>query len=175
MVMVQFPVSAQEPEEADAGASGDASYELRPGDRVQVDVFNQADLTGEYVLDDSGRFSMYLIGDVEAGGLTVDELEQVLIGRFKPDYLVNPRISVKVQGYRPYYLMGEVRRTGSFTYVDGLTFLTAIAAAGGYTYRARKDVVYVIRGTDNSREEVKLDVNEKVQPGDIIRIAERIF
>ncbi|MEE4217331.1 MAG: polysaccharide biosynthesis/export family protein [Xanthomonadales bacterium] len=156
-------------------AGEDGGYRLGAGDRVYVTVFNQEDLTGEFVLDGEGRFSMPLIGVVKAAGLTPLELEQLLVSRLKPDYLVNPRISIEMRNYRPYYLIGEVRTTGSFAYVDGITYLTAIAMAGGYSYRAKKDVVYVIRGNDEEQEEVKLDVNEKVQPGDIIRVAERLF
>jgi polysaccharide export outer membrane protein len=166
---------AQAPEAGAASADQPSLYRLGPGDRIHIDVFNQQDLSGEYVLDGSGRFSMHLIGQVEAAGLTGAELERLLVSKLKPDYLVNPRVSVEVQNYRPYYIMGEVNSTGSFAYVDGMTYLTAIAIAGGYTYRAKKDVVYVVRAADSERTEVRLDVNEKVQPGDIIRVAERIF
>jgi polysaccharide export outer membrane protein len=152
-----------------------SGYQLGPRDRISVTVFNHPDLSGEYVLDGDGRFSMPLIGVVDAGGKTPVELEEVLVNRFRPDYLVNPRISIEVRNYRPYYLIGEVQSTGSFPYVAGITYLTAIAMAGGYSYRAKKDVVYVIRGNDPEQEEIKLDANEKVQPGDIIRVAERLF
>jgi polysaccharide export outer membrane protein len=84
-------------------------------------------------------------------------------------------VSIEVRNYRPYYLIGEVQNTGSFPYVTGITYLTAIAMAGGYTYRAKQDVVWVIRGGDPEQKETKLDVNEKVRPGDIIRVAERLF
>lgn len=153
----------------------DEDYRLGPGDVVQVNVFNQTDLSGQYKLDGAGRLSMHLIGQVDAADMTAAELEQALINALMPDYLVNPRISVVVLSYRPYYIIGEVNSTGTFPYVDGMTYLTAIAIAGGYTYRAKKDVVYVIRGEDLDREEIKLDVDEKVQPGDIIRVAERLF
>ena len=169
--------AAQSAQPAPAPPSGtvDSTYELGPGDRVQINVFNQADLSGEYTLDGDGRFSMPLIGTVEANGLTPLELEALLVSRFKPDYLVNPRIFIQVGNYRPYYLMGEVAGTGAFPYQPGLTYLTAIANAGGYTYRAKQDVVYVIRGDDPTQTEIKLSVEEKVQPGDIIRVAERLF
>ena len=152
-----------------------SGYQLGSRDRISVTVFNHPDLSGEYVLDGDGRFSMPLIGVVDAGGKTPVELEEVLVNRFRPDYLVNPRVSIEVRNYRPYYLIGEVLSTGSFPYVAGITYLTAIAMAGGYSYRAKKDVVYVIRGNDPEQEEIKLDANEKVQPGDIIRVAERLF
>jgi protein involved in polysaccharide export with SLBB domain len=71
--------------------------------------------------------------------------------------------------------MGEVATRGAFPYQPGLTYLTAIANAGGFTYRAKQDHVFVIRGDDPTQTEIKLSVEEKVQPGDIIRIAERLF
>ena len=150
-------------------------YTLGPGDRVFVTVFNHEDLTGEFVLDGDGRFSMPLIGVVQASGLTPVQLENLLVSRLKPDYLVNPQVSIEVRNYRPYYLIGEVKSTGSFPYVEGISYLKAIAMAGGYTYRAKKDFVFVIRGDDPDQEELKLEVDEKVQPGDIIRVAERLF
>lgn len=150
-------------------------YTLGPGDHVFVTVFNHDDLTGEFVLDGDGRFSMPLIGVVQANNLTPVQLENLLVSRLKPDYLVNPRVSIEVRNYRPYYLIGEVKSTGSFPYVEGISYLKAIALAGGYTYRAKKDIVFVIRGDDPEQEELKLDVNQKVQPGDIIRVAERLF
>ena len=173
LVLVSGLMHAQESPATDADSV--SGYQLGPRDRISVTVFNHPDLSGEYVLDGNGRFSMPLIGVVDAGGKTPVELEEVLVNRFRPDYLVNPRVSIEVRNYRPYYLIGEVQSTGRFPYVAGITYLTAIAMAGGYSYRAKKDVVYVIRGDDPEQEEIKLDANEKVQPGDIIRVAERLF
>jgi len=173
LLLLSGLMHAQESPATDADAV--FGYQLGPRDSISVTVFNHPDLSGEFVLDGDGRFSMPLIGVVDAGGKTPVELEEVLLNRFRPDYLVNPRISIEVRNYRPYFLIGEVQSTGSFPYVAGITYLTAIAMAGGYTYRAKKDVVYVIRGNDPEQEEIKLDANEKVQPGDIIRVAERLF
>lgn len=159
----------------DLAAAKDLSYRLGAGDKLQIDVFNQQDLTGEYTLDGNGRFTMHLIGKVNAAGLTPTELEALLVSKLKPDYLVNPRVSVQVQNFRPFYIIGEVRNPSSYAYVDGMTYLTAVAIAGGFTYRAKKDRVYVVRGNDPEREEIRLEVSEKVRPGDIIRVAERLF
>jgi polysaccharide export outer membrane protein len=173
LLLVAGLAQAQEP--TPAGEAGDSGYQLGPRDRIFITVFNHADLGGEYELDGDGQFSMPLIGVIDAAGRTPMELQQIVIDKLKPDYLVNPRVSIEVRNYRPYYLVGEVQSTGSFPYVAGITYLTAIAMSGGYTYRAKKDVVYVIRGNDPLQEEIKLDVNEKVRPGDIIRVAERLF
>lgn len=158
-----------------AAGSSDFNYKLDYGDRITINVFNQAELSGEYTLDGDGRFSMPLIGTVEAAGLTPAELEALLVDRFKPDYLVNPRIFVQVLNYRPYYLIGEVRGTGAFPYRAGMTYMQAIAIAGGFSYRAKQEHVFVIRSDDPEQNEIKLSVEEKVQPGDIIRVAERLF
>jgi polysaccharide export outer membrane protein len=162
------------PATAPPGAS-DSTYNLSSGDMVRINVFNQPDLSGDYLLDGEGRFSMPLIGSVEAEGLTPSELERLLVDKYRPDYLVNPRIFIQVMNYRPYYLMGEVRGTGAFPYQAGMTYLTAIAIAGGFTYRAKQGHVIVIRGDDPEQNELKLSVEEKVQPGDIIRVEERLF
>ncbi len=169
--------NAQEnqPSESYTTENAGASYRLGAGDKLQIDVFNQDDLSGEYTLDGNGHFNMHLIGEVGAAGLTAQELADVLISKLKPDYLVNPRISVQVQNYRPYYIIGEVLQTGTFAYVDGMTYLTAVAIAGGFSYRAKKDHVLVVRAGDPDRNELKLDINERVRPGDIIRVAERMF
>lgn len=163
------------PAPAPPSGTVDSAYKLGPGDKVRINVFNQEDLSGEYTLDGDGRFSMPLIGTIDASGLTPLQLEALLVGKFKPDYLVNPRIFIQVGNYRPYYLMGEVASKGAFPYQPGMTYLTAIANAGGFSYRAKQDVVYVIRGDDPTQTEIKMSVEEKVQPGDIIRIAERLF
>ena len=170
-------LAAQDEVEALPLPSSDSfrNYELAPGDRIKIDIFNQVDLSGEFTLDDDGRFSMPLIGTVEAAGLNPLQLEDLLVSKFKPDYLVNPRIFIQVMNSRLYYLIGEVNSTGAFPYKSNMTYLTAIANAGGYTYRAKQDVVFVIRGDDPEQNEIKLSVDEKVQPGDIIRIAERLF
>jgi polysaccharide export outer membrane protein len=153
----------------------DSTYNLDYGDRISINVFNQPELSGEYTLDGDGRFSMPLIGTVAAAGLSPAELEAQLVDRYKPDYLVNPRIFIQVLNYRPYYLIGEVQGTGAFPYKAGMTYMTAIAIAGGFTYRAKQDYVWVIRGDDPEQKEIKLSIEERVQPGDIIRVAERLF
>jgi protein involved in polysaccharide export with SLBB domain len=155
--------------------ANEAAYRLATGDRIRINIFNHDELSGEYQLDGEGRFSMPLIGVIEAEDLNSAELEILLVKKLKPDFLVNPRVFIQLITYRPYYLIGEALGTGAFPYVAGMTYLTAIANAGGYTYRAKKDWVFVIRGDDPEQVELKLSVEEKVQPGDIIRIAERLF
>jgi len=166
----------QDPREMELTPVGsDSEYKLGVGDRIQVIVAGHEDLSGEFVIDGKGQFFMPLIEEVDATGLNPAELETLIVEKLKPDYLVNPRVNIQVLKYRPYYLMGEVATRGAFPYLSGMTYLKAIAIAGGFTYRAKQDVVFVIRAEDDTLEELKLPMNEKVQPGDIIRVAERMF
>ena len=157
------------------GSSINQEYMLGSGDLLKITVFNQEDLSGEYTINGSGQISMPLIGDVNAKDLTAKQVQEGIINKLKPDYLLNPRVSVQVLNYRPFYILGEVKQPKSYPYVDGMTYLNAVAIAGGYTYRAKEGYVMVIRMNDPKKQELKLNMDEKVQPGDVIHIKERFF
>ena len=150
-------------------------YQLGPGDKLVISVFNQEDLTGEYAINGAGRFFMPFIGNVDAKGLTITELTDLIVNKLKPDYLVNPRVSIEVLNFRPFYIIGEVNAPNSYPYVEGMTYLNAVAIAGGYTYRAKKGYAMVRRNEDQDGEEEKVDMTSSVMAGDIIRIVERMF
>lgn len=151
------------------------AYQLGSGDILKITVFNQKDLSGEYTINASGRISLALIGSIEAKNLTLLQLKQRIINALKPDYLLNPRVSVAVLNYRPFYILGEVKKPQSYPYVAGMSYLNAVAIAGGYTYRAKKDYVLVIHAHDETKVEVEVDMKDKVMPGDMIRVDERFF
>lgn len=162
---VATPVTSAQPSE----------YTLSSGDAVRITVFGQEDLSGQFDVDGSGTFSMPLIGTIVAEGLTVPELEQTIAASLSDGYLVNPRVSAEVANYRPFYVLGEVRTPGEYPYSNGLTVLEAVASAGGFTYRARKNTIYV-RSTDATAEEARpLTATTRVNPGDTLRVGERIF
>lgn len=150
-------------------------YRLGSGDLLKITVFNQEDLSGEYTINGAGQVSLPLIGDVNTKDLTVKQVEQGIADKLKPDYLLNPRVSVQVLNYRPFYILGEVKEPKSYPYVDGMTYLNAVAIAGGYTYRAKEDHVVVIRMNDPQKQEIILKMDDKVLPGDVIHVKERFF
>lgn len=150
-------------------------YILGVGDRIRVTVFGQEDLSGEFEVDGAGRVSLPLIRDVYADGLTLRKFEQAIIDKLKPDFLRNPKVSVDVLNYRPFYIIGEVKRPGSYAYVNGMTVVNAIALAGGYTYRAKENSVLIIRADDKTREKEDADYDTTVLPGDVIEVPERFF
>lgn len=158
-----------------ARAQGTNIYRLGPGDEIRITVFGHPDLSGEYEVDGMGRLALPLIQEVIADGLTLRKLEQVITDKLKPDFLINPKVSVDVLNYRPFYIIGEVKKPGSYAYVNGMTIVNAIAIAGGYTYRAKENDVLIIRASDVTREKKSADHNVVVLPGDVIEVPERFF
>jgi polysaccharide export outer membrane protein len=156
-------------------SSVNEEYKLGSGDLIKITVFKQEELSGEYTINGAGQIALPLIGDVNTKDLTVKQVEQAIADKLKPDYLLNPRVIVQVLNYRPFYILGEVKEPKSYPYVDGMTYLNAVAIAGGYTYRAKEDHVMVIRMNDPKKNEIRLNMDEKVMPGDVIHVEERFF
>ncbi len=150
-------------------------YRLDSGDRVKVNVYGHEDLSGEFDIDGAGRLSLPLAESVIARGSSIEQLEAAIVDMLQPDYLRNPRVSVEVLNYRPFYIMGEVNEPGSYAYVEGMTVLNAIAVAGGFTYRARKSKIRVTRGADEKQESRVVETGTRVLPGDVIEVPERFF
>lgn len=148
---------------------------LAAGDKVKVTVFGEESLTGEYQIDAGGNLSMPLAGTVPASGLTQSELERRLAGKLSSGFLKNPRVTVEVTSFRPFYILGEVERPGEYPYRPGLTIMSAIAVAGGNTYRASRSKVYIQRNGAGSFQEVPFGPAIQVYPGDIIKVPERYF
>lgn len=150
-------------------------YHAGTGDRLRVTVFGHEDLSGEFQVDGTGYISMPLLGNVKAGDRTAQELAHAIESKLKPDYLKNPRVSVEVLNYRPFYILGEVNNPGSYPYVNGMTVLNAIALGGGRTYRGKENRVYIIRASDPERIKQQATNDTIVLPGDIIEVPERFF
>lgn len=153
-------------------ARANEEYRLSSGDRLRVVVFGEESLSGEFEVDGLGTVALPLIGSVDAGGRTVREFERVVGDAFRGGYLVNPRISVEVLNYRPFYIVGEVNNPGSYSFRAGMTLLNAVAMAGGFTYRADEDDVEITRG-DGAPAAATIDT--PIMPGDIVRVGERLF
>ncbi len=157
-------------------AAGLETYHLGAGDRVRVTVFNEPTLTGEYNITPGGALAFPLIGVVAAGGRTIDAVQQELTAKLAEGYVNDPRVSVEVLNYRPFYILGEVNRPGEYSYASGMTVEQAIARAGGFTYRANEKTVFLRRQTGKTESAVSLRTAQvAVLPGDTIRIGERYF
>lgn len=150
-------------------------YRLGAGDQVRVTVFGNEDLSGNFTVDGSGFVALPLVGNVEASGISLEEFKYNVISALRPDYLKNPNVSVEVSRYRPFYIIGEVKRPGSYSFVHGMTVINAVALAGGYTRRAREDKPVIIRGSERAKIKQYVEPDTVVLPGDVIEIPERFF
>jgi protein involved in polysaccharide export with SLBB domain len=158
-----------------AQASG-VDYRLGANDRVRIIVFGQPTLTGEYTLDGNGVLAFPLIGNVNANGQSPNQLQKAIASKLDPDYLQNPSVSAEVITRRPFYVIGEVQKPGNYPYVTDMTALQAVAMAGGYTYRARQNDLYIKRLDANGRMvRVAATPETRIQPGDTVEIKERYF
>jgi polysaccharide export outer membrane protein len=156
-------------------AASSGTYVLGPTDRVRVKVYGEADITGEYEVDSNGIVSIPLAGHVKAAGLTTRELERGITLALSKGIVRDPRVSVEVALYRPYYILGEVKKSGEYPYRIGLTVMDAVASAGGFTYRANESKVYLRRSGSSVEEIYPLDAPILIFPGDNVRVPERYF
>ena len=158
-----------------ATSGANESYQLGAGDKIRLSVFGENDLGGEFEIDGSGVVRLPLIGQVKASGLSVHDFEDKIVTMYEDGYLKDPRISVEVVNYRPFYIIGEVNKPGQYSYVSDMNALNAIALAGGYTAKADKSEVYIQRNGNKGETDYPSDATTKIQPGDVVRIPERFF
>jgi polysaccharide export outer membrane protein len=148
---------------------------LSGGDKVRVTVYGEDKISGEYQIDSGGFLSIPLAGTVQGEGLTKIELEQALTQKLKSEYLRNPKVTVEVISYRPFYVLGEVKSPGEYQFRSGLNVLSAIAIAGGATYRANNSTVMIQRFGSTELKEYQQSPTVLVLPGDVVRVPERFF
>jgi polysaccharide export outer membrane protein len=169
--MLSTASAQQQPSQAPTAST----YILGPNDRVRVKVYGEPDITGEYEVDSTGQISVPLAGHIKADGLTTRQLEAAIASTLAKGIVRDPRVNVEVALYRPYYILGEVKKSGEYPYRLGLTVLDAVASAGGFTYRANENKVYLRRAGAAAEQVYSLDAPVPIFPGDNIRIPERYF
>lgn len=148
---------------------------LRPGDTVSVAVFGQEDLKGDQVVDSNGEITVMLAGRLKVAGLTAAEAEAELDHKLAGGVIVNPSSSIIISHHLQVYIVGEVLKPGGYDWANDLRVINAVALAGGYTYRAEKGQLHLIRYNDPSRTEAAVDQTTQVAPGDTIIVPERWF
>ena len=166
---------AQEPPAPPAAES--VEYTLAPGDRIRVSVYGEESLSGEYVISSSGNLLFPLVGNLPATEKTVEALQAALTAALADGYLKEPRVTIQVVAFRPFYILGEVARPGDYPVSTGLTLQQAVSQAGGFTYRANTRKIYIKHA--NEATERMIDLRKEAPPivraGDTIRVAERHF
>ena len=153
----------------------DPAYRLDAGDRLRIVVYGQEGLTNSYSVDAAGVVTLPLIGSVPARGSTPAELAASITARLQNGFIREPYVAVEIEAYRPFFILGEVAAPGQYPYVPNMTAEAAVAIAGGYTPRAKRNVVVITRVNPMGQARIVASPNAPLSPGDTITIGERWF
>jgi polysaccharide export outer membrane protein len=153
-----------------------STYKLAAGDVITIRVFGEDDLSRDKIrVSDGGTIPYPALGELKALGMTIGEIEHTITTGLKGGYLVNPRVSVHIEEYRPFYINGMVDKPGGYPFQPGLTVLKASSLAGGFKERASFSKISIIREGDPKSQRQKADLNSPVYPGDTVFVDESFF
>lgn len=156
-----------------------ASYLLGAGDTLRILTYNDPQLSNSFTVSDAGTIGFPLVGPVKAAGKTPDQLAADLSGVLGQRGVLNhPSVSVEIAQYRPIFVLGEVAKPGQYPYSPGMTMQSAVALAGGYTYRAVTDMAGAVRteGMQGGRPVTgSVKPASLLAPGDVVTVYERYF
>lgn len=153
----------------------DSSYHLDAGDRLRVVVYGQEGLTNSYAIDAGGSITMPLIGAVPARGRTPAGLAAEITARLRGGYIRDPSVAVEIESYRPFFILGEVAAPGQYPYVPNMSVESAVAIAGGFSPRARRDQVTLTHTDSSGSVRVMAPLGSSLSPGDTVLVGERWF
>jgi polysaccharide export outer membrane protein len=153
----------------------DAAYRLDAGDRLRVVIYGQEGLTNTYAIDAGGSITMPLIGAVRARGLTPAGLASEITGKLRNGYIREPSVAVEIEAYRPFFILGEVAAPGQYPYVPNMSVESAVAIAGGFSPRAKRDRVTLTHSDAGGSSRVVVPLGTPISPGDTVLVGERWF
>jgi polysaccharide export outer membrane protein len=171
VVVAAAPVAYVEP----APVRHDAAYHLDAGDKLRVVVYGQEGLTNTYAVSAGGSITMPLIGSVPARGRTTAGLAAEISAKLRAGFIREPSVAVEVETYRPFFILGEVAAPGQYPYVPNMTVESAVAIAGGFSPRARRDSVTVTHTDASGTARYAVPPGSPVSPGDTVLVGERWF
>jgi polysaccharide export outer membrane protein len=153
----------------------DAGYKLDAGDKLRVVVFGQEGLTNTYAIDAGGSITLPLIGQVSARGRSPAQLAAEISAKLRNGYIREPSVAVEVESYRPFFILGEVQAPGQYPYVPNMTVESAVAIAGGFSPRAKRDVVTLTHTDASGALRSVVPLGTSLSPGDTVDVGERWF
>jgi polysaccharide export outer membrane protein len=156
-------------------AAHDRQYRLDAGDKLRVVVYGQEGLTNSYAIDAGGSITMPLIGAVPARGLTPAGLASQISARLRNGYIREPSVAVEIENYRPFFILGEVAAPGQYPYVPHMSVESAVAIAGGFSPRARRDTVTLTHTDPRGSIRAVVPLGTPLSPGDTVLVGERWF
>lgn len=152
-----------------------ADYRLDSGDRLRIVVYGQEGLTNTYAVSAGGTITMPLIGSVQARGKTPAQLASHVGDRLRNGFIREPHVAAEVEAYRPFFILGEVAAPGQYPYVPNMTAESAVAIAGGFSPRARRDSVTLTQSTTAGTVRATVPPSTPINPGDTVVVGERWF
>jgi len=153
----------------------DAAYRLDAGDKLRVVVYGQEGLTNTYAIDAGGAITMPLIGSVPARGRTPASLAAEITAKLRNGYIREPSVAVEIESYRPFFILGEVAAPGQYPYVPNMSVESAVAIAGGFSPRARRDRVTLTHTDSSGSSRYVVPLGTALGPGDTVLVGERWF
>jgi polysaccharide export outer membrane protein len=153
----------------------DAAYRLDAGDRLRIVIYGQEGLTNTYAIDAGGSITMPLIGAVRARGLTPAGLASEITGKLRNGYIREPSVAVEIEAYRPFFILGEVAAPGQYPYVPNMSVESAVAIAGGFSPRAKRDRVTLTHTDAGASSRAVVPLGTPINPGDTVLVGERWF
>ena len=157
------------------GVAYEAPYHLDAGDKLRIVVYGQEGLTNTYAIDAGGSITMPLIGAVPARGRTPAGLASEITGRLRNGYIRDPSVAVEIESYRPFFILGEVAAPGQYPYVPNMSVESAIAIAGGFSPRAKRDQVTLTHTDGGGSYRTVVPLGTPMGPGDTVLVSERWF
>jgi len=153
----------------------DTAYRLDAGDKLRVVVYGQEGLTNTYAIDAGGSITMPLIGSVPARGRTTAGLASEISAKLRNGFIRDPSVAVEIESYRPFFILGEVAAPGQYPYVPNMSVESAVAIAGGFSPRARRDRVTLTHTDGSGSMRVVVPMGTALSPGDTVLVGERWF
>jgi polysaccharide biosynthesis/export protein len=153
----------------------DAGYRLDAGDKLRIVVYGQEGLTNSYAIDAGGSITMPLIGQVRARGRTSAALAAEISVKLRKGYIREPSVAVEIESYRPFFILGEVAAPGQYPYVPSMTVESAVAIAGGFSPRAKRDTVTLTHTDAAGAARYVVPLGTSLSPGDTVQVDERWF
>jgi polysaccharide export outer membrane protein len=151
-------------------------YRLGVDDQVRIVAYGDDKISDDFRISGNGTIAIPLVGSVVAEGQTSEALADTIAEALKSKHIMRtPSVTVEVKAYRQITILGEVVKPGQFPYQPGMTVLTAVAAAGGFTYRAVESRAYVIRQEGKTNVVGRLEPQDYVKPGDVMKVYQRTF
>ena len=153
----------------------DTAYRLDAGDKLRIVVYGQEGLTNTYAIDAGGSITMPLIGSVPARGRTPAGLAAEITAKLRNGYIREPSVAVEIEAYRPFFILGEVAAPGQYPYVPNMSVESAVAIAGGFSPRARRDRVTLTHTDASGALRMVVPLGTPISPGDTVLVGERWF